>query len=73
MSTVKDVTYFFKFSPIRADHLEKIILSKQEAKNVKAKLLDPHRKRWVARIDILDLYGVFDLGCFLLKSRVKSK
>ena len=43
MSTVKDVTYFFKFLPIRADHLEKIILSKQEAKNVKAKLLDPHR------------------------------
>ena len=32
MSTVKDVTYFFKFSPIRADHLEKFILFKEEAK-----------------------------------------
>ena len=40
MSTVKDVTYFFKFSPIRADHLEKFILSKEETKKVKTKLLD---------------------------------
>ena len=56
MSTVKDVTYFFKFSPIRADHLEKFILSKKEGKKVKTKLLDPSRKRWVARIDGLDLF-----------------
>ena len=54
--TVKDGTYFFKLSPIKADHLEKIILSKEEAKKVKTKLLDPSRKRWVARIDGLDLF-----------------
>ena len=56
MSTVKDVTYFFKFSAIRADHLEKFILSKEEAKKVKTKLLDRSRTRWVARIDGLDLF-----------------
>ena len=56
MSTVKDATYFFKFSAIRADHLEKFILSKEEAKKVKTKLLDPSRTRWVARIDGLNLF-----------------
>ena len=56
MSTVKDVTYFFKFSPIRANHLEKFILSKEEAKRVKTKLLDPSHARWVARSDGLDLF-----------------
>ena len=56
MGTVKDVTYFFKFSPIRADHLHKFILSKEEAKKVKTKLLDPSRTGWVARIDGLDLF-----------------
>ena len=56
MSTGKDVTCFFKLSLIRADHLEKFILSKEEAKKVKTKLLDPSRKRWVARIDGLDLF-----------------
>ena len=56
MSTVKDVTYFFKFSAIRADHLEKFILSKEKAKKVKTKLLDLSRTRWVARIDGLDLF-----------------
>ena len=57
MSTVKDVTYFFKFSPIRADHLEKFILPKEEAKKVKTKLLDPSRTTWVAKIDGLDIFG----------------
>ena len=56
LSTVKDVTYFFKLSPIRADHLEKFILSKEEVKKVKTKLLDPSRTRWVGRIDGLDLF-----------------
>ena len=54
MSTVKDVTYFSNFSPIRADHLEKFILSKEEAKKVKTKLLDRSSTRWVARTDGLD-------------------
>ena len=56
MSTVKDVTHFYNFSPIRADHFEKFILSKDEGKKVKTKLLDPSRTRWVARIDGLDLF-----------------
>ena len=56
MSTVKDVTYVFKFPAVRADHLEKFILSKEEAKRVKTKLLDLSRTRWVARIDGLDLF-----------------
>ena len=56
MSTGKDVTCFFKLSLIRADHLEKFILSKEEANKVKTKLLDPGRKRRVARIDGLDLF-----------------
>ena len=56
MSTVKDVTYIFKFSRIRADHLEKFFLSKEEAKKVKTKLLGPYNIRWVARIDGLDLF-----------------
>ena len=45
ISTVKDVTYFFKLSPIRADHLQKFVLSKEEAKKVKTKLLDASRTR----------------------------
>ena len=56
MSTVKDVTYFFKFLPIRADHLDKFILSKGEGKKVKIKLLDPSCTRWLARIDGLDIF-----------------
>ena len=40
---------------MRADHLEKFILSKEEAKKVKIKLLDPSRTLSVARIDGLDL------------------
>ena len=56
MITVKYVKYFFKFSPIRADHLEKFILSKEEGKKVKTKLLDPSRTRCVARIDGLELF-----------------
>ena len=56
MSTVKGVTSFFKFLPIRADHLETFILSKEEDKKVKTKLLDPSRTNWVARIDGLDLF-----------------
>ena len=56
MSTVKDLTYFFKFPPIRADHFEKFILSKEEAKKVKTKLLDPSPTWWVARIDGFDLF-----------------
>ena len=39
ISTVKDVTYFFKLSPIRADHLQKFILSKEEAKKSKQNYL----------------------------------
>ena len=73
MSTVKDVTYFFKFPPIRVDHLEKFILSKEEAKKVKTKLLHPSRTQWVARIDGLDLFEdefVSNFGIFLHKSRV---
>ena len=45
MSTVKDVTYIFKFSRIRADHLQKFILSKEEAKKVKTKLLGPYHNQ----------------------------
>ena len=55
MSTVNDVTYFFKFSPSRTDHLQKFILSKLEGKKVKTKLLGPSHTRWVARIDSLNL------------------
>ena len=36
--------------------MEKFILSKEEAKKVKTKLLDPSRTRWVGRIDGLDLF-----------------
>ena len=54
MSTVKDVLYFSNFSPIRADHLEKFVLSEEEAKKMKTKLLDRISTRWVARIDGLD-------------------
>ena len=46
MSTVKNVTYFFKFLSVRADHLEKFILSKEEGKKVKTELLDPGHARW---------------------------
>ena len=56
MSTVKDVTYFFKSLSIRANRLEKFILSKEEGKKVKTKLLNPSRTRRVARIDGMDLF-----------------
>ena len=56
MSPVKDVTYFFKSLPNRADCLGKFILSKDERKKEKATLLDPSRTRWVTRIDGLELF-----------------
>ena len=45
-----------KFLPIRADHFEKVVLSKEEAKKVKNKLLDPRNTLWAARTDGLDLF-----------------
>ena len=63
MSIVKDVKYLFKFSPIRADHLETFILSKKKkgetkvpGKKVKTKLLDPSRTKWVGKMDGMDLF-----------------
>ena len=56
LSTVKDVVYFFKYLPIGTEHLEKFILSKEEGKKVKTKLLDTSRTRREARIDGLHLF-----------------
>ena len=47
MSTVKDVTYFFKFSPSRADYLEQFLLSKLEG---------TCHTMWVARTGSLNLF-----------------
>ena len=79
ISTVKDITYFINFLPIRADHLVKFTLSEEEGKKVKTKLPDPSRTRWVVRTDGLDLFEdkfvsvVKSLEFFLLKSSVESK
>ena len=59
MSTVKDVTYLFKFSPIRADHLEKFILPKEEAKKVKTKLPRGWQKLMVWTYLEMSLFQLF--------------
>ena len=55
MDVIKDISYFFNFSPIRAEHLQNFI-KKYEQGRTKCKLIDVSRTRWISRIDGLDVF-----------------
>ena len=55
MNTVKEITYFFNFSPIHSEHLKQIIKNGCQNKD-NAKLFDVCCTRWVSRIDGLDVF-----------------
>ena len=55
MEVIKDISYFFNFSPIRAEHLQNLI-KKYEQGRTKCKLIDVCRTRWISRIDGLDVF-----------------
>ena len=54
MNTIKEITYFYNFSPIRSENLQPIIKNAYQNKG-KAKVFDVCRTRWVTRIDGLDV------------------
>ena len=54
MNTIKEITYFYNFSPIRSENLQPIIKNAYQNKG-KAKVFDVCRTRWVTRIDGLDM------------------
>ena len=56
MNTIKKITYFFNFSPIRSEHLQRITKNGSQNKG-KTKLFDVCRTRRVSRTDGL---GVFE-------------
>ena len=53
--TIKEITYFFNFSPIRSEHLQWIIKNASQNKG-KTKLFDVCRTKWVIRTDGLDVF-----------------
>ena len=55
MNTIKEITYFFNFSPICSEHLQQIIKNGSQNKG-KTKLFDVCRTRWVSGIDGLDVF-----------------
>ena len=55
MNTIKEITYFFNFSPIRSERLQRIIKNASQNKD-KAKCFDNCRTRWVSTIDGLDVF-----------------
>ena len=55
MDVIKDISYFFNFSPIGAEHLQNFI-KKYEHGRTKCKLIDVCRTRWISRIDSLDVF-----------------
>ena len=55
MNTIKEITYFFNFSPIWSEHLQRIIKNASQNKG-KTKLFDVCRTRWVIRIEGLDVF-----------------
>ena len=57
MNTIKKITYFFNFSPIRSEHLQRIMKNASQNKG-KTKPFDVCRTRWVSRIDGLDVFEV---------------
>ena len=52
MDVIKDMLYFFNFSPIRAEHF----IQKYEQGRTKRKLIDVCHTRWISRIDGLDVF-----------------
>ena len=54
MNIIKEITYFFNFSLIRSEHLQRIIKNGSQSK-AKTKLCDVCRTGWVSRIDGLDV------------------
>ena len=55
MNTIKEITYFYNFSPIRSENLQPIIKNAYQNKG-KAKVFEVCRTRWVTRIDGLDVF-----------------
>ena len=55
MNTIKEITYFYNFSPIGSENLQPIIKNACQNKG-KAKVFDVCRTRWVTRIDGLDVF-----------------
>ena len=54
INTIKEITYFFNFSPICSEHVQRIIKNASQNKG-KAKRFDVCHTRWVSRIDGLDV------------------
>ena len=77
MNTIKEITYFFNFSPIRPENLQLIIKNASQNKG-KTKVFDVCRTRWVSRIDGLDVFEdtltyivkTFEYFCLTLDSNV---
>ena len=55
MNTIKEITYFYNFPPIRSENLQPIIKNASQNKG-KAKVFDVCCTRWVTRIDGLDVF-----------------
>ena len=55
MDVIKDIAYFFDFSPIRAEHLQNFI-KKYVQGRTKHKLIDVCCTWWISRIDGLDIF-----------------
>ena len=65
MDAIKDISSFFNFSAIRAEHLQNFI-KKYEQGRIKCKLIDVCHTRWISRIEGLELftYVVETFGIF---------
>ena len=78
MNTIKEMNYFFNFTPISSEPLRRTIKNGSQNKDM-AKLFDVCRTRWASRINGLDVFEdiliyivqTFEYFCLSSDSNVK--